>query len=610
MKHDRTSDLEQELQRENVPKVAYLFRLFSFVFSSAKSMCIFFLSLSILLSLLRPVMAFIWGKYVDQVNEFAEMLSLVGLLVIYFIIGFVIDLLARYTESSEEIERLDIVQSNRFQEQVDTKLYSKIASLPPEYWEVAKLNDTIGQVLNFTGNAWDGLSKAVMVQGYSMIARLISVISIAITLYMFHPILCVIVLIAPIPTLFTTYISDKLQFRFVSDNTQLLRQAGYFEGLLLGNSAKEIKAFHLFDFIFEKWKALSDEYTVKEKKMQLRASYLRIFSQTISSLATVAANILAIVFMAKGILSIGALGAVLSLTNTLVQDMGSFLKSIGTFINKKNEAARFFDLMDCKEQRADGIDINKKTIQKMDVVVSAKNLSYRYPFTDIPVLNNVNLIIRKGETVALVGENGAGKTTFVKQIAGMLEPTAGSLEFMGVSVDEMKASSRYQNMSAVFQDAARYNTFSIAENVFLGDVTKEFDLDKAKSALDFAKFDGPSPEQLLGKDLGGTDLSGGQWQKIAIARAYYRGKDFIILDEPTSNLDPQSETETFQSYLNLMENTTVVLVTHRISIASLADRVIVFQNGCIVEDGTHDSLIQQQGEYSRLYKAQAQWYDR
>ena len=114
---------------------------------------------------------------------------------------------------------------------------------------------------------------------------------------------------------------------------------------------------------------------------------------------------------------------------------------------------------------------------------------------------------------------------------------------------------------------------------------------------------------MLGKDVGGTDLSGGQWQKLAIARAMYRDRDFIILDEPTSNLDPLAETEVFQKYISLAQDRTVLFVTHRISVASLAGRIVVFKDGRIVEDGTHQQLISQNGEYARLYREQSKWYD-
>lgn len=129
-------------------------------------------------------------------------------------------------------------------------------------------------------------------------------------------------------------------------------------------------------------------------------------------------------------------------------------------------------------------------------------------------------------------------------------------------------------------------------------------------ALEFSGFDGADKDALLGKDIGGTDLSGGQWQKISIARAYYRNRDFIVLDEPTSNVDPLAETDIFRKYMDMTEGKTVIMVTHRISVASLVNRIFVFKNGEIVEDGTHEKLLLNNGEYARLYSTQAQWYNR
>ena len=306
---------------------------------------------------------------------------------------------------------------------------------------------------------------------------------------------------------------------------------------------------------------------------------------------------------------------------------------IGNFISKKHEAAQFFELIDLNEQpmsyadsrTADGRIAGGKVsgvksrndkdagdtaavsgIESMET----RNMSYRYPLTDEFRIKNVNFKIRKGEKVAFVGENGAGKTTFVKLLTGMLQPTGGELLINGKNAKEFGFRSRYNSMSCVFQDPARFNTFTIADNVCLGDVERERDEAGIDSALAFAGFEGADRDAMLGKDIGGTELSGGQWQKIAIARAYYRSRDFYILDEPTSNLDPLAEAEVFKKYIAMTEGKTVIMVTHRISVASLADMIVVFRDGEIVEDGTHDELLSRNGEYARLYSIQAQWYDR
>jgi ATP-binding cassette subfamily B protein len=448
-----------------------------------------------------------------------------------------------------------------------------------------------------------------MVNGYMIVAKAVSVVTITLSLWLFHPSLALIVLIVPIPTLYTTYIGNKLWFKLIKENSELRRQAAYYEDLMLGQTAKEIKALGLYSFFYEKWRALSDRYTVEEKRTQVRSALLNTLSTAISTLVLVGANVFAILLMTDGQISIGALGAVISLTGTLIADTSRLFSAVATFFAKKNEATAFFDLMDLREQPSDGADV--PAIEE----IAARDLHYRYPLTDRYVLDGVDLTIGKGEKVAFVGENGAGKTTFVKLVSGMLAPSSGDLQINGLPVEEIKPASHYGAISAVFQNPARYKTFTIADNVWLGDTTRERPRNGhtngvVASSLAAAGLANVEEDALLGKDIGGTDLSGGQWQKLAIARAYYRDRDFIILDEPTSNLDPLAEADIFRRYIDMARDRTVIMVTHRISIAALCDRIVVFSGGKIVEDGSHAELMDAGGEYARLHTEQSQWYDR
>ncbi|MGE5578644.1 MAG: ABC transporter ATP-binding protein [Bacillota bacterium] len=606
--NDRTTLIEADISRENKAHLGHLWRLFAYVVNSARSVSAIYISLTVLLSLLRPVLAGIWGRYIDLASVHSpgeNVLPLIGLVAAYFVIGFVCDLLDRYTTPGREIiEGLDMVQMNRLQELFHTRVYRKIASLVPDSMEVPKINDLISRVFDFSQGGWRGLNRDVMINGYRIIAKTVSVLGIAATLWIFHPLLAAITLIAPVPTLYTTYVGNKLTFKLVKDNSKVRREFGYYETLMLGPAAKEIKSLGLHRFFFGKWKRLADEYSAKEKQTQLRKAILEVVSNTISALALAGGNVLAIYLMAKGQISIGELSSVMLLVSTLISDTSALFSSAATFVSKKNEAAVFFDLMDLREQNATGAPMPGVE------VIEAKNLRYRYPLTDRYVLNGVDLTIRSGEKIALVGENGAGKTTFVKLLTGMLQPSDGQLLINGTPVEEIDPASRYAAQSAVFQEPARYNTFTVADNVYLGDTSRERDPEEIEAALQSAGFDGPSSDALLGKDLGGTDLSGGQWQKLAIARGWYRRRPFVILDEPTSNLDPLAETDVFRRYIEISRDRTVIMVTHRISIASLCDRVIVFKDGKVVEDGTHDSLIDLGGEYARLHAEQSQWYQR
>lgn len=614
---DNTAAFEKDILKENPPKLSYLTRLFRYVFSSAKSMCSIFLGLSIILSILQPITAFIWGRYIDKANYFSESLefftiqsiSLIGLALLYWLINFISEILNRYLYGGEDIERLSKVQDHRFQEKFQAKLFKKISKLYPDYMEVPKINDIINRAFISMGGEWSSLQRGVIIEGYVIIAKVISVIMVAVSLYFFHPLLCLIVLVAPIPTLYTTYVGNKLNFKFLRDNGEVLRKAGYYQSVLLSGSAKEVKSLNLFDFFFAKWKVLADDYIVREKKNQTNVFILGTVSGFVSNIANVAATILAIILMTQGKLSIGALSAVFVLINTLLNSSSQLFSSIANFISKKNESAQFFELIDLNEQMTKELNDDKSQIDIKELEV--QNVTYRYPLTNEYRIKNVSFTIRKGEKVAFVGENGAGKTTFVKLLIGMLQPSSGEIFINGDNIQNINFSDKYNSMSYVFQEPARFNSFTIADNVFLGDVDKERDEKSIDRALEFAGFEKETDKSaLLGKDIGGTELSGGQWQKLAISRAYYRDRDFIVLDEPTSNLDPFAEAEIFKKYIDMMKGKTVIMVTHRISIASLANRVVVFKDGEIVEDGTHDELLQKNGEYSRLYSTQAKWYDR
>lgn len=625
---DNTAAAEKDILRENPPRLSYLTRLFRYVFSSARLMCGIFLGLAILLSLLQPVTAFLWGKYIDGANAYAEvpesgtfqLLSLIGLALIYWLISFLSSLINRYLYGGEDIERLSKVQDHRLQEKFQARLFRKISRLHPEYMEVPRINDMISRCFSSMGGEWSSLQRGIVIEGYVIIAKAVSVIMIAASLYLFHPLLCLIVLLAPLPTLYTTYIGNKLNFKFSRDNGEIMRKAGYYQNLLLEASPKEVKAFNLFDFFYEKWKVLADDYVIREKKNQRNIFFLGTFSGLVSNLANIAANVLAILLLTEGKLSVGTLGAVFVLIGTLMDGTSRLFSSIANFLSKKNEAAQFFELVDLDEQmmsapvssaisRIDGNMAESASPATLECL-EAKDVSFRYPLTDEYRIQNVSFQIKKGEKVAFVGENGAGKTTFVKLMTGMLEPSSGEILLNGKGMGEIDYNSKYSSQACVFQEPARFHSFTIGDNVFLGDVEKERSADRIKSSLVFAGFESARQDALLGKDIGGTDLSGGQWQKLAIARACYRNRDFIILDEPTSNLDPVAETEVFQKYLDMAHGKTVIMVTHRISIASLADRIVVFKEGKITEDGTHEELLSKSGEYARLYSTQAEWYNR
>ena len=246
--------------------------------------------------------------------------------------------------------------------------------------------------------------------------------------------------------------------------------------------------------------------------------------------------------------------------------------------------------------------------------VRFEGIEFTYPGSSKPALKAVDLELRPGETVALVGQNGAGKTTLTKLLLGLYQPTAGSITIDGTDLRDLDLASWRERVGAVFQDYMTY-AFTARENVGFGRIERLEDLAAIESA---ATRSGANRvveqlpagwETVLGKEFtGGQDLSRGQWQTLALAQLYVRDAELLVLDEPTSALDAMAEVAVYRQFLELSENKTVLLVSHRLGSARLADRVLFLRDGRIVEDGTHDELVAVRGPYAELFEMQAEWY--
>jgi ATP-binding cassette subfamily B protein len=246
--------------------------------------------------------------------------------------------------------------------------------------------------------------------------------------------------------------------------------------------------------------------------------------------------------------------------------------------------------------------------------IEFRGVTFCYPGSDVEVLRDVNLHIRPGERIALVGLNGAGKTTLIKLLTRLYDPTQGQILLDGVDLREYDLTSLHQRFGVIFQDFVRYQ-FTVRENIGFGQVDALDDLDRIRDAADRGGA-GPIIEvmprgydTMLGRRWEkGLELSGGQWQKIALARAFMRKAEVLVLDEPTSALDAEAEYEVFRRFGELMEGRIAVLISHRFSTVRMADRIVVLSAGKIIELGSHAELIRLDGAYARLFNLQAEGY--
>ncbi len=604
---DKTSKIEATIQTTTDSKLSYLWKMWLYIFSSTKKISLIYLGLFISISLLRPLVALIWKAFISETQSLNNsFFSAIGFISVYWGINFVISLVHTYLAFSADgdLEQLEMVQSNRQQEMLHAKLYSRVGDLPSEYFEMASVNDNIRQVFDFIGNPFSGVNHEVMLKSYIVIARTVSILSIALTLFVFNPWLCLILLVAPLPVLWTTGLSEKFRFKLRRENSQLARRVAYYQDLFLSSASKEIKVLGLHHYFFEAWQRVAEAHILKEKKLIRIQTLLDTCNSLIVNLVTIGNMVFIVVLLAKGQISLGIFGAVLALTGGLVTDTTQLLTCFATLMGKQQEAQQFFDFMSLPSQGNKGQTLSKVSELRLE------NVSYRYPLTSKYVLKKINLKIKSGENIAFVGENGGGKTTLVKLILGLLSPSMGEFTINGIESGSLNISNRLAQQSTVSQELSRYKTFTIKKNVYLGDTLNPLDETKIDQALDFVSLNDIASDEVLGKEIGGIDLSGGQWQKLAIARSVYRNRALLVLDEPTSNLDPLMETEIFQHYLTMANDKTVIYVTHRISMAVLAQRIIVIKDGEIIQDGSHDDLIKNEGEYKRLYQEQAKWYVR
>ncbi|MCW3062827.1 MAG: HlyB/MsbA family transporter [Capsulimonas sp.] len=398
------------------------------------------------------------------------------------------------------------------------------------------------------------------------------------------------------------------------------RSLSYIEDLLVSRpAAAEIKLFalqsHLMGRRLQLYDSLAETRITLESdrvKQGLRADFFQYLS-----FGAVLIGVLS--RLAHGRITIGQCAGNISAILEFQRSLVTLFWRIAVVDNDTRYIADLFAYLDLEETSAapkttDGEDAVTKSSDKRPVPeICFENVSMRYPGSETNVLTEINLTIRPGERIALVGENGAGKTTLCKLLLGLYEPTSGRILVDGEASTGVSA--LRGRGAAVFQEFMRYEV-TVRENIGFGEISALDDGARIRAAAARSGVDATIdrlPEgydTILGKsfDENGRDLSGGEWQKLAVARAYFREADVLVLDEPTSALDAKAEVVIYRQFEEISAGKSVLLVSHRLGCTKLADRIVVLEQGRIVEQGTYSELIAQDGVFARMYAMQAQWY--
>jgi ATP-binding cassette subfamily B protein len=304
-------------------------------------------------------------------------------------------------------------------------------------------------------------------------------------------------------------------------------------------------------------------------------------------------------------ISIGQFAVTLTGVEYMRTMLNQLLNNLDHITKSGVSIQNYYDFLDLKE--AEG----KREVCHPIHQIDFDHVSFQYS-NGKNILSDLNLTIHQGETIAIIGRNGAGKTTFAKLVLGLLKPTSGTVRYNKKDISKIAEEDLFQQTSILFQTFGRYQ-FTLAENIILDEQIDQNKLEKADEILKKIGFDMKDRytlDTMLGTDFGGVDLSGGQWQQLSLARAYYKNSEFIVLDEPTSAFDPIKESELLSNFRDICKQKTAILITHRLSAAKLADRILVMDQGKIIEMGSHNELMSKNGIYAKLYKEQASWYMR
>lgn len=442
---------------------------------------------------------------------------------------------------------------------------------------------------------------------------IVALIGIIFALSTLNTILPFLVILAAIPRAISTLLLEKQSWDQMLFRSPETRKMAWLSSLTLDEKvAKEIRLFNFGSHLVQRYRELAKSFHItlgqNNSKQMLRSTCLSFLTVT----ANLSIFIWIILQSKEAIFGIGAVVmGIQAFVITQIQISG-FLQNIAMLM----PVLCFFEKLKLflNNGHAPNITTQGKSISSIQNGITFENVSFQYPDGRI-ALKDVNLHIPVGKKLALVGENGAGKTTFIKLLARFYDPIKGRILVDGTDLKDIDVHSWRLLLSAVFQDFGQYH-FSIRENIALSNLEYLNDIEALQKALAKGGFDHAANkfpqglDTLLGREFSGTSLSGGEWQKLAMSRAFMRDAQVLILDEPTAALDPKSEYDVFRHFSSNIEGKTAIFITHRLGSVTMADHIIVLKNGSIAEHGSHEELLQQNGPYSKMFAMQASLYQK
>jgi ATP-binding cassette subfamily B protein len=586
----------------NVPAVL------RFVWESGRAVVVLGLVSRVIASLLPPALFWVSKLIIDTIFHVITAHQPVGprlwwLVAAEFSIAVAAGVLGRV------IDYFDALLAGKYTNHVSVRVMQHAASLDLLAYEDPVFYDRLERA------RVQATDRLYMIQAIGrLIQQVITTITLSVSIMVFSPWLLLMLIVGVIPAFVGETHFAFLGYAKNFRQTPIRRQLDYLR--ILGGSkeaAKELKLFGLREFLTGRFRGLSNKVYEEDVALARKKVTAGAFLTAIGTAGYYTAYVFAVWRTVTGVFSFGTLSLLANAIREASSNLQQTFSTLSTIADQAlflTDLIAFFEMRPTIRSKPNALPAPRPIQQGFEF----RNVSFQYPGSSRLVLNGLNFRLRPGERVALIGENGEGKTTIVKLLTRLYDPADGQVLLDGVDLREYDLNDLYREIGVIFQDFMRYE-MTARENIAVGRIEQIDNLQLLQQSAQKSMADGvvgklsSGYEQMLGRRFeGGVDLSGGEWQKVALARAYLRDAQVLILDEPTSALDARSEYEVFQRFAELTAGKMALFISHRFSTVRMADRIVVLENGRVAEEGNHDALTSLGGRYAEMFELQAASY--
>jgi ATP-binding cassette, subfamily B, bacterial len=594
--------------RERLAALRQVPPVLGFVWESGRSVVVLGVAARVVASLLPPALFWVSKLIIDAIFRILTTHQKAGpklwwLVAVEFALAIIAGFIGRL------IDYLDALLAGKYTHHVSIRVMQHAAGLDLLSYEDPVFYDRLERA------RVQATDRLYMIQAIGrLIQQAVTTITLSVTIMLFSPWLLLLLVVGVIPAFVGETHFAFLGYAKNFRQTPVKRQLDYLR--ILGGSkeaAKELKLFGLREFLTDRFRTLSSQVYEEDVSLARRKAVAGSFLSAIGTAGYYTAYVYAVWKTVTGVFSFGTLTLLANAIREASSNLQQTFSTLSTIADQAlflTDLLAFFEMKPTITSKPGALPVPRPIVRGFEF----RNVSFRYPGSTRLVLRGFNFHLRPSERVALIGENGEGKTTIVKLLTRLYDPEEGQILLDGIDLRDYDLENLYREIGVIFQDFMRYE-MTARENIAVGQIEQVANLpllqhSARKSLADDVVRKLPlGYEQMLGRRFsGGVDLSGGEWQKLALARAYLRDAQVLVLDEPTSALDARSEYEVFQRFAELTAGKMALFISHRFSTVRMADRIVVLENGQIAEEGDHDALTRRGGRYAEMFELQAANY--